>query len=363
MPVIHQRVAKYGKRFRVSEAEINRGGLKSFTHRFFLLLFLLPACLSGQDIHFSMFYASPLTLNPALTGVSEGTYRAAGIYRNQWRSISTPFVTYSASFDIKLLQDRLPKDVFAVGGMFVGDRSGDGKLSMNSGMLSAAFHKSIDRGKKHFIGLGVQLGYTAKNLRWQQLTFPDMFTGSGFDVDPTEKIQNPNIGYFDMQAGLLHQSTVNDRLSLMTGVSVFHLTRPRESFLGEKVKLSNRFTVHESIRIRAAKNLYVNPNVIYQYQNKAQEINLGASVEYRMMMGKSEFVGSLGGWYRIKDAAIITLGLEYYKVRALFAYDVNVSSLRPASNNRGAFELAVIYTGIIKSNKVVYPVLVPCPMM
>lgn len=338
--------------------------MKHFTRFLFLCLLTLSQALSSQDIHFSMFYASPLSLNPALTGVSEGSYRAVGIYRNQWRSISTPFVTYSASYDMKLLQDKLPKDVFGVGAMFIGDRSGDGRLTMNSIMVSSAFHKSLDKEKKHFIGLGVQLGYTNKSLRWQQLTFPDMFDGSTFQTDPSENISNPNIGYFDMQVGLLHQSNIKDMVSIMTGISMYHLTRPRQSFMNDKsVRLSNRYTAHLGLRIKATKNIYINPNFIYQNQNKAQEFNFGTSVEYRMAMGKSEFVGSIGGWYRLKDAAIITLGLEYYKVRALFAYDINLSTLKPATSNRGAFELAIIYTGIIKSNKVVYPILVPCPMM
>lgn len=323
--------------------------------------------LQAQDIHFSMFYASPLNLNPALTGITEGTYRAAGIYRNQWRNVSTPFVTYSASFDIKLLQGKLPNDIFAVGGLFVGDKSGDGKLSMNSGMVSAAFHKGLDKDHKHFIGLGVQLGYTQKSLKWQQLAFPSQFTGSEFNLNQSngENISRPNIGYFDMQAGILHQSTFTDWVSMMTGFTVYHLVQPRESFLGDKkVKLPMRFTVHEGLRFKVIKNFYITPNFIFQYQNKAQEINFGTAFEYHIPAGKSEFVGSIGAWYRLKDAAIISVGAEYYKVRAMFAYDINASKLNPATNgSRGAFELAIIYTGFIKTKSLNYPVLVPCPMM
>lgn len=321
----------------------------------------------AQDIHFSMFYASPLNLNPAQTGVYDGTYRVAGIYRNQWRSISTAFNTYSASFDIKLLQTKLPNDIFAVGGMFTGDRSGDGKLTMNSGMVSAAFHKGLDKNHRHFLGLGIQLGYTQKSLKYQQLAFPSQFSNGDFDLSISngENIAKPNIGYFDMQAGLLHQSTVfNDRLGITTGLTVSHLTMPRESFFNDKgTKLAMRYTVQHGYRIKASKQVYITPNFIYQYQNKAQEINFGTAVEYHTNLGKSEFVASLGGWYRLKDAAIITAGIELYRLRALFAYDINVSTLKPATNGRGGFEIALIYTGFIKTKSVSYPILVPCPMM
>ncbi len=341
--------------------------MKTFTRTLTLLLvFMLHSALKAQDIHFSMFYASPLNLNPALTGVYDGTYRAAGIYRNQWRSISTPFVTYSASFDIKLLQTHLPNDVFAVGGLFVGDKSGDGKLTMNSGMASVAYHKGLDKNHRHFIGLGLQLGYTNKSLKWQQLAFPSQFNGSDFDLNTAsgENISKPNVGYFDMQVGLLHQSTFNDVVGMMTGLTIYHLVPPKESFQGDKsVKLPFRFTVHEGLRIKAAKNFYITPNFIFQYQNKAQEINLGTAFEYHMAAGKSEAVVSVGGWYRLKDAAIISASVEYYKVRAMFAYDVNASTLKTATTNRGGFELGLIYTGFLKTKSVSYPVLVPCPVM
>ena len=54
-----------------------------------LFLFVLASCLFSfktllaQDIHYSQYYASPLTLNPALTGKFNGYYRATAIYRDQ----------------------------------------------------------------------------------------------------------------------------------------------------------------------------------------------------------------------------------------------------------------------------------------
>ncbi|RMG95844.1 MAG: type IX secretion system membrane protein PorP/SprF, partial [Chloroflexi bacterium] len=125
--------------------------------------FILIACLTitmltvkGQDIHFSQFYFSPLTLNPALTGLSEGDYRIAGIYRNQWASVTTPYVTYSVSYDMRLLKEKLGNDLFGVGGMMFNDKSGDGHLTNLTLMASAAYHKLL--GEKHYLALGVQGG-------------------------------------------------------------------------------------------------------------------------------------------------------------------------------------------------------------
>ncbi|HWB62269.1 MAG TPA: PorP/SprF family type IX secretion system membrane protein, partial [Chitinophagales bacterium] len=174
--------------------------MKIFTRTLFLILVFSAASLSAQDQHFSMFYASPLTLNPALTGVNEGDYRVSGIYRNQWRSISTPYQSYGLSFDIKLLQSKLKNDIFGVGGTLEGDQSGDGKLTMTSGMLSAAFHKGLDKDHHHFLGVGVQFAFTQRSLKINDLAFPEQFdnTLNTFNLMQSngEGGIKPNINYF-----------------------------------------------------------------------------------------------------------------------------------------------------------------------
>ena len=50
-------------------------------------LIMLSTDVIGQDIHFSQFYMSPLTLNPALTGVMNCNTRFVGNYRNQWSPV------------------------------------------------------------------------------------------------------------------------------------------------------------------------------------------------------------------------------------------------------------------------------------
>ena len=63
----------------------------------FLMSVGVTAVTSAQDPNFSQFFASPLTLNPALTGKFDGTFRVAGNFRNQWPTINNAFVTKTAS--------------------------------------------------------------------------------------------------------------------------------------------------------------------------------------------------------------------------------------------------------------------------
>jgi hypothetical protein len=51
----------------------------------------------------------------------------------------------------------------------------------------------------------------------------------------------------------------------------------------------------------------------------------------------------LGSWIRFGDAIIPYVGLEFGEFHIGATYDVNVSSLKPASNMRGGAEISLIY--------------------
>jgi len=111
---------------------------------FFLTLFTVLN-VQAQDPNFSQFFASPLTLNPALTGKFDGVVRVAGNYRNQWPTINNAYTTYTASIDAGILKNHIPEyDQFGVGVMGFSDKSGNGALQNNFFAVSTAYHKSLD---------------------------------------------------------------------------------------------------------------------------------------------------------------------------------------------------------------------------
>ena len=65
----------------------------------FLIVTHTATPLLAQDIHFSQFWMSPLIQNPANAG-GEEDIRAILNYRDQWKSIGTPYKTFNASFDM-----------------------------------------------------------------------------------------------------------------------------------------------------------------------------------------------------------------------------------------------------------------------
>ena len=97
-----------------------------------IALSLLKTNLSAQDPHFSQFFASPLTLNPAFTGKFDGQLRLAANHRDQWPSIPKAYVTTSASVDFSILKNKIPEgDVFGIGIAGLSDQSADAALNLN----------------------------------------------------------------------------------------------------------------------------------------------------------------------------------------------------------------------------------------
>jgi type IX secretion system PorP/SprF family membrane protein len=91
---------------------------------------LSPGISQAQDPQFSQFFASPLTLNPALTGKFNGTIRVAGNYRNQWPQINNAFVTSTLSVDGNILPNKISAgEAWGVGIMAMNDRTANGILT------------------------------------------------------------------------------------------------------------------------------------------------------------------------------------------------------------------------------------------
>jgi hypothetical protein len=117
LPEIHREPAESENQARKAQKLAARGGVGDFLIRarvilfFTLVVFLLAGTsVRAQDPGFSQFFASPLTLNPALTGKFNGVVRVAGNYRNQWPSINNAFITSTISVDAPIFRNKLPEN-------------------------------------------------------------------------------------------------------------------------------------------------------------------------------------------------------------------------------------------------------------
>jgi len=307
----------------------------------------------GQDIHFSQFYASPLTLNPAMTGLMDGCYRAAVNYRNQYPELYS-YSTVAASFDMPLLRAQLRNDFAGFGLMVFNDQQGNGSLNNLTIMGSVAGHKSLHPDGKVLLSVGVQGGWVNKSVDFQKLLFESQLDGTAFNpnIANGESIEDNQFSYFDLRAGLMLSANVNKTFGLFGGASYFHITEPEETFLikdnvAEINTLSARLVAHIGAKITPSNEISITPNFIYMTQAGATTIVAGANLGYYFDgTAKSGSRGTalyLGASYRLEDALIILVGAEFNSFKFGISYDINISELRNASSGQGGIELSLGY--------------------
>lgn len=319
--------------------------------KFAVLIIALIGYVHGfaQDPHFSQFFSSPLTLNPAYTGKFDGTFRAAGNYRNQWPTINNAFTTATASVDFGILQKRLPEfDTWGVGIMGLNDQSGNKILNNNYISLSTAYHKALDENGYHTLTVGFQGTYANKRLDVSKATFEDMLRADGFtgttQEDFASNTRNINLNYFDVNAGLLYSGSTDGYNNFYIGVSTYHINRPKESFTGGNYILNPRLTVHGGGYVPVGRITTLHTSFIHQRQAGASETVAGAALAFKLNDDEdTETALYTGLWYRFKDAFIPYVGIEFAGLRIGYSYDVNNSSLNTASNSRGGNEISLIY--------------------
>jgi type IX secretion system PorP/SprF family membrane protein len=313
------------------------------------LCLLVTISLKAQDPHFSQFFSSPLTLNPAFTGKFDGSWRLAANHRDQWPSIPKAYVTSSASIDFPVLVSRIPEfDVFGVGISGVTDASANSQLKLNYGSVSMSYHKALDENGYNTIGAGFQGTYNSMVLDVSKLTFEDMLTQNGFtgqsnDVPGLYAGDNKR-NYFDVNAGILFSGSTNGENNFYLGTSMYHINRPQVSYTDKSWYLTGRITVHGGGSFPVSDVVTVNTSLIHQIQNKASETLVGAALGLNangdLSNPTSVYVGS---WMRFNDAIIPYVGLEFGGLRIGASYDVNISSLKAATSSRGGSEISLIY--------------------
>lgn len=320
-----------------------------------LLLFLVAVTMmnavKAQDPNFSQFFASPLTLNPALTGKFDGTIRVAGNYRNQWPTINNAFVTQTASVDFGILKNKIADvDQFGVGILGLSDRAGDGILVTNSIGLSFSYHKGLDENGYHQIGAGFQGTYTNKRLDISKVDFEDELTPLGFTGVTGEIFtrQQVNVSYADINAGIFYNGSTNGYNNFYLGASMYHINRPKESFQGGDFLLSPRVTIQAGGKIPVGSYHNLNISSNYSFQANAKNLMLGAAFLYNVNNSDEDPTNVyIGAWTRISsqynDAIIPYIGLEFKSLHLGYSYDINVSPLKTASNSVGGNEISLIY--------------------
>lgn len=312
-------------------------------------------CSQAQDLHFSQFFNSPLTTNPANTGfIPDADYRIGANYRNQWNSlISQPYKTMSIFGDAQLFRDRLEDGWLGVGGVLLSDVAGSGSLRSTKIYGSLAYHQML--GLSSLLSAGFNIGWANKRIDPTSLKFPDQFDGKFFDntLPTSVSLTNNNVSYFDMQAGMNYAYFPQENVYINAGYSIQHINRPRETFFSDNTNngiIPMRHIGFINAILKIHDKVIINPNAYFTTQANATELVFGLNANYNLSeFGEKQLVA--GMYYRLGDAIVPMVGLEVGALKFTFSYDATLQSLNKFNGYRGAAEFSIIKKGFFGENQ------------
>lgn len=328
-----------------------------------ILAFGITSSLFSQDIHFTMWDMSPLTVNPAYTGAFSGSVRIGGIYRDQFRSVIKPFTTPSFYVDAPLFRGLRKNDWIGLGGAFFSDKAGSLKLSYGAIVGSAAYHLALNKSATSVLTIGLQAGQKQRKIELENALFEDEVNSPGSSVDRARTNEDNGVSFTDFGGGVMLKTTLNKNMDATIGFSVGHALRPKynlhqNTVVGEDKRplLTN---LHGQFNIAFSEKWSITPQFYYQSTSGATEVSVQNWAGYKL---NENYKLRAGAGYRLGDALQVLLGLDNKDLRVTAAYDVNISELSDVSNFKGGFEIAAWYIIKIYKKPDVKPAIL-CPKL
>lgn len=323
--------------------------------KYYTILFLFAGMLAFKysgaqvDPHSSQYYMNPLYLNPANTGIFDGNYRLAAVYRNQWRGVTNAFSTVAFTGDVNTDKD------INFGVNILNQSAGDAGYNFMNGYISVAYTGvKFGKGNNQRVSLGLQAGFINRRIDPSRFKLGDQWnpiTGYNPAQSTSDVFTTSSSTAFDAGAGFLYyDGTPDKKANLYAGFSAFHLSRPKDPFIkgADKEVIPIRYAIHAGVYLTISDVVAVVPNLLYMRQGNAQEKMLGAYMQLKASAAVDFLVGAN---YRFNDAIAPFAGFTYNSFILGLSYDANVSDLGKMVSNTNNLELTLSYTGK-KKNKI-----------
>jgi type IX secretion system PorP/SprF family membrane protein len=316
----------------------------------------------AQDIHYTQFYNTPLTTNPALTGVFNGQYRIGAIYRNQWFSavsggtfFNSPFQTPSISFDMPFILKN--GDAVGVGALIFYDEAGAGSITTFSGQVSASYIKHLGKDGRHQLSAGFQVGYTQYKLSAADQKFASQYSGNDFNPQMASGVSLlPNVNYINLNVGLLYFGKLTNTISMYLGGTIFNTTEMKVNLVGDQSKqsLNLRGNINGGLDFTIGRRYHILPSVLWMRQSGTSDLNTGLGFGYDINMRTNITLGiynranDVVDAYHQADAVIAYAAFQVKGFKLGVSYDFTVSKLSDGNSGAGGLEISLIYIGLPK---------------
>lgn len=327
-----------------------------------LLVFIGNKTIAQTDPHFTQNYTYPMYINPAMTGGSDGDYRASAIYRSQWGNITNPYRTAGFSFD-----KRTNKNI-AVGVGLLNQSAGDGGFNYFNATASIAYTGvKFGEGENHRMVFAMQFGLINRSVDQSKFKWGEQWnpiTGYNAQDPVSETFAATSSTTLDIGAGALYYDTYADRkANVFAGFSAYHLNKPKDPIIssGDNSELNTipmRYVMHGGISFNISDRARIIPHALYMKQGTASEKMFGTYLQYNI---NEETDIMVGGYYRFKDAVAPYIGFDYRNFVVGISYDANASKLGAMARNVNSFEVSFSFIKRSKSKSIID--FIPCPRL
>ena len=338
----------------------------------FLFSLFFISQIVAQDRQFTQFYASPLLLNPALTGNFDGKYRVGAVYRDQWRGIlEQPYQSFAFGGDLRIepFKTNFNKDRIGVGLQLNRDIVNGIDFSTTQIALSGAYHKSLNLNNTQYLSVGLQAGLNQRNINYETLSLQDQWNGiDGYTFPTQEKLPENNFSYTDFALGINYTISADKSSAFFVGAAIHHFNRPNISFYQSPTIPANylfpRYTAHIAgqFPINHENTFSMSPRFLIDLQGPHLTANVGTNFKIEIDKTYSTAL-HFGSWLRPVrnagdfsiDAVVFMAGLEYNSILFGASYDLNLPHLKKYSGVQNVFEISIIYLGDYENQELLCP--------
>jgi type IX secretion system PorP/SprF family membrane protein len=315
--------------------------------------------VSAQGSIHTVPFALGLSMQPALSGVYEGQWRASlvGLQRNLVLPRSqggTGQLQQTVHAALQLERDIQAPWFKGGGGLWLDSERMPG-LSIQHAQAALAYEVPLSsRVRYHRLRAGFQGGAIQYQLDPSAFSFEDQFDGQGFSRSTLQQLPRESLVRFDLAMGLLfyriQKIRGNPEFNYYLGGSMRHVNRPEIGFFAtEERQLSMLSMLQAGGVLRTRSPWELMGGFMYQYQNDRSHWLGQLAARYSIHEGQSILGQRLaqllvGINYRPNLSATVLAGLGLQRnLRLACFYEIrtNVRDLLP--NQRGGIGLVLQY--------------------
>ncbi len=313
-----------------------------------LVCSLFTSRTNAQDPNFSQFFASPMTLNPALIGKGVADWRAIGLYRTQWfgNTQAQPYTTANISLEKKISDPAKENDQLAMGLLFLSDASNAGLLKNNYASLGISYQNALDRDSRRLLGGGISFLYHNRIVDPAKFVFQSQYGSGGYQpgTGTPDGVNIAQDSYFDINAGI-HLSERKEKIGYTIGVSYFHAARPKDgAYQQNSVPINPRLSLQGSMQVllKNKDELLLSAVANMQGGGVNDIYTLGAMYKINMKENDLSLRNlSIGVWNRTKESINAYIGIESSHNWLLgISYDFILTDIKTSYNSLQSMEFS-----------------------